>query len=43
MDSSSIELPGSRIAAVKVEGDTVRIEFEPAYLIKSMTDRKSVV
>jgi len=37
MDSSSIELPGSRIVAVKVEGETVRIEFEPAYLIKSMT------
>ena len=37
MDSTSIELPGSRIAAVKVDGGTVRIEFEPAYLIKSMT------
>jgi len=37
MDSTSIELPGSTIAAVKVDGDTVRIEFEPAYLVKSMT------
>jgi len=37
MDSTSIELPGSTIAAVKMDGGTVRIEFEPAYLIKSMT------
>jgi hypothetical protein len=37
MDSTSIELPGSTIAAVTVEDGTVRIEFEPAYLIKSMT------
>lgn len=37
MDSTSIELPGSRIAAVVAEGGTVRIEFEPAYLIKHMT------
>lgn len=37
MDTTSIELPGSRISAVRVRGDTVRIEFEPAYLVKSMT------
>jgi hypothetical protein len=37
MDSTSIELPGSKVAAVTVDGDTVRVEFEPAYLIKSMT------
>jgi hypothetical protein len=37
VDSTSIELPGTRIAAVTVEGDTVRVEFEPAYLIKHMT------
>ena len=37
MDSTSIELPGSRITAVEVQGDTVRIAFGPAYLIKSMT------
>lgn len=37
MDASSIELPGSRISAVTVKGDTVRIRFEPAYIIKSMT------
>lgn len=37
MDSTSIELPGSNIASVVVEGDEVRIRFEPAYLVKSMT------
>ncbi len=37
MDSTIIQLPGSVIAAVKVEGETVRIEFQPAYLVKSMT------
>lgn len=37
MDASSIELPGSRISAVVVEGDTVRIRLEPAYIIKTMT------
>lgn len=37
MDSTSIELPGSKIAAVDVDGDIVRVVFEPAYLIKTMT------
>ncbi len=37
MDATHIELPGSIIAAVSVSDDTVRIRFEPAYLIKSMT------
>lgn len=37
MDSSSIELPGSKITGVQVEGGTVRIRFEPAYVIKTMT------
>jgi hypothetical protein len=37
MDSTSIELPGSRITAVTVDGSTVRIEFDPAYLVKNMT------
>lgn len=37
MDSTSIELPGSKIASIAVEGDNVRIRFEPAYLIKTMT------
>jgi hypothetical protein len=38
MDASSIELPGSRISAVVVEGDSVRIRLEPAYIIKTMTE-----
>jgi hypothetical protein len=37
MDASSIELPGSQISAVIVDGDTVRIRLEPAYIIKTMT------
>ena len=37
MDSTSIDLVGSRIAAVEQQGDTLRIRFEPAYLIKTMT------
>lgn len=37
MDSTSIELLGSTIAAIEIDGETIRIEFEPAYLIKSMT------
>lgn len=37
MDSTSIQLPGSKIASVAVDGESVRIRFEPAYLIKTMT------
>jgi len=37
MDSTSIELPGSRIAAVRIDGETIRVVFEPAYLVKTMT------
>lgn len=37
MDASSIELPGSTITAVIVDGDTVRVRMEPAYIIKTMT------
>lgn len=37
MDSTSIDLVGSTISAVIVEGDTVKVRFEPAYLIKTMT------
>jgi len=37
MDSTSIELRGSQIAAVCIEGQTIRIRFEPAFLIKTMT------
>ena len=37
MDSTSIDLNGSTISAVTVDGDTVRVRFEPAYLVKTMT------
>ena len=37
MDSTSIDLVGSKISQVEVEGDTIAIRFEPAYLIKTMT------
>ncbi len=37
MDLTSIELPGSVIQRLRVEGDQVRIRFEPAYLIQTMT------
>ena len=37
MDATHIELPGSKITAVTVDGETVRVRFEPAYLIKTMT------
>jgi hypothetical protein len=37
MDSSTIELSGSRIAGVVVDGDLVRIRFEPAYIVKTLT------
>ncbi len=37
MDSTSIDLSGSVISAVRVDGDSVSIRFEPAYLVKTMT------
>ncbi|WP_456415495.1 hypothetical protein [Thiolapillus sp.] len=37
MDLTSVELPGSRIMGIQVVEDEVRIRFEPAYLIKTMT------
>jgi len=37
MDSTSIELRGSKIAAVSLDGQDIRIRFEPAFLIKTMT------
>lgn len=37
MDTSSIDLAGSRIHSVTLEGDRVRVRFEPAYIIHSMT------
>ena len=37
MDSTSIELIGSRIQAVESDDSGVRVRFEPAYLVKTMT------
>jgi hypothetical protein len=37
MDSTSIELPGSQIAGVEIDGENIRVLFEPAYLVKTMT------
>ena len=37
MDSASIELPGSKITSVSVDGETIRIRFEPAFVVKTMT------
>ena len=37
MDLTSIELPGSRITDIKLDDEEVRVRFEPAYLIKTMT------
>ncbi len=37
MDSTNIELPGSMISAVDVDGETIAVRFAPAYLIKMMT------
>jgi len=37
MDLISIELPGSRIESISVEDTTVKLRFEPAYLVKTMT------
>jgi hypothetical protein len=37
LDATHIELPGSKISAVTVDAETVRVRFEPAYLVKTMT------
>ena len=37
MDSSTIELVGSNIQEVAIDGDTVRIRFAPAYIVKTLT------
>lgn len=37
MDSSSIELPGCKIVSVSVGGETIRVRFEPAFIVKTMT------
>jgi hypothetical protein len=37
MDSTSIELSGSRISGIETDGAKIRVRFEPAYLVKTMT------
>jgi len=37
MDSSSIELPGSEVESILVQGDEVRLRFSRAYIINSMS------
>jgi hypothetical protein len=37
MDSTSIELSGSTITGIEIDGETIRVRFEPAYLVKTMT------
>ena len=37
MDSFSIELPGSQIASIRMEGDCLCIHFARAIIIKTMT------
>jgi hypothetical protein len=37
MDSSSIELAGSEIDSVTQDGETIRVEFSRAIIIKTMT------
>ncbi|PLY12404.1 MAG: hypothetical protein C0631_16810 [Sedimenticola sp.] len=37
MDTSSIDLPGSEIESILVEGDKVIVRFAKAYIIKTMT------
>ncbi len=40
MDANSIELKGSVISSINQEGSTVRIRFEPAYIVRTMTGSK---
>ena len=37
MDSSSIELAGSEIESVTLDGETVKVNFSRAIIIKTMT------
>ena len=37
MDSSTIELPGSEISGVTIDGDTICVHFERVIVIKTMT------
>jgi len=37
MDSTSIDLPGSEVESIRVDGDRVVVRFSRAYLIKTMS------
>lgn len=37
MDSSTIELVGSNIQEVAIDGGAVRVRFAPAYIVKTLT------
>ena len=37
MDISSIELPGSEVEDIRIDGDQVVVRFSRAYIVKSMT------
>ena len=37
MDSSSIELPGSEVESIILEGTVLKVRFSRAYIIKTMT------
>lgn len=38
MEINSIDLTTSKIAAVQIDGDTIQVIFEPAYIVRTMTD-----
>lgn len=40
MDISSIELPGSEVEDIWIDGDRVVVRFSRAYIVKSMTGSK---
>ncbi len=40
MDASHIDLPGSEVASIRVEGDKVIVRFSRAYIIQTMTGAK---
>ncbi len=37
MDSSSIELSGSTVESIRVEGGTVTVRFSPAHIVKTIS------
>jgi len=37
VDSSSIDLPGSRVESIQIEGDRVTVRFSPAYIVKTLS------